>query len=200
MAALIPLFSVRFVLEPVQILWINLLDSVLLTMPLMMEKKEPGLLAQPPRPAGVEIIDALFLQRVVLMGLAIATPGFLVYYHFGSAALSVDGMVDEILLTQAQTAAFWAILFAHFGYVVSARSVYGSAFGFNPFSNPWLLGGIMLSLLIRFIPTLVPEAAALFRTAAFPAEWWPLILACFLPSFLAIEADKLCRRLFGRQT
>jgi magnesium-transporting ATPase (P-type) len=148
----------------------------------------------------VEIIDALFLQRVVLMGLAIATPGFLVYYHFGSAALSVDGMVDEILLTQAQTAAFWAILFAHFGYVVSARSVYGSAFGFNPFSNPWLLGGIMLSLLIRFIPTLVPEAAALFRTAAFPAEWWPLILACFLPSFLAIEADKLCRRLFGRQT
>lgn len=199
MAAFIPLFSVRFVLEPVQILWINLLDSVLLTMPLMMEKKEQGLLAQPPRPAGVEIIDALFLQRVVLMGLAIAAPGFLVYYHFGAAALSATGIVDAQLLTQAQTAAFWAILFAHFGYVISARSVYASAFTFNPLSNPWLLGGIALSLLIRLIPTLVPEAAALFRTAAFPVDWWPLILACFLPSFLAIEADKLCRRLFGRR-
>ena len=197
MAAFIPLFSVRFVLEPVQILWINLLDSVLLTMPLMMEKKEKGLLDQPPRPAGAEIIDSLFLQRVVLMGLAIATPGFLVFYHYGSAALLPDGTVDTLLLTQAQTAAFWAILLAHFGYVVSARSVYASAFSINPFSNPWLLGGIVLSVLIRFIPTLVPEAAALFRTAAFPLEWWPLILACFLPSFLAIEGDKLVRRFAG---
>jgi hypothetical protein len=34
MAAGVPMFSARFVLEPVQILWINLLDSVLLTMPL----------------------------------------------------------------------------------------------------------------------------------------------------------------------
>lgn len=83
---------------------------------------------------------------------------------------------------------------AHFGYVVSARSIYSSAFTLNPFSNPWLLTGIALSILIRFIPTLVPEAATLFRTAPFPAQWWPLILLCFLPSFMAIEADKAVRR------
>ena len=103
-------------------------------------------------------------------------------------------MVDPYLLTQAQTAAFWAILLAHFGYVVSARSVRDSAFTLNPLGNPWLLGGIVLSVAIRFIPTLVPEAAALFRTAPFPAEWWPLILLCFFPSFIAIEADKLLRK------
>jgi magnesium-transporting ATPase (P-type) len=195
MAATVPLFSARFVLEPVQILWINLLDSVLLTMPLMMEKKERGLLDVPPRKAGAHIINKLFLQRVVVIGLAIAVPGFLIYYHFGSPAL-VDGkVVDELLLTQAQTAAFWAILLAHFGYVISARSIYGSVFGINPFSNRWLLGGIALSIAIRFIPTLVPEAAALFRTAAFPAAWWPLILLCFFPSFIAIEVDKLVRKL-----
>ena len=45
LAALVPVFAARFVLEPVQILWINLLDSVLLTLPLMMEPKERGLLA-----------------------------------------------------------------------------------------------------------------------------------------------------------
>ncbi len=195
MAAFIPLFSVRFVLEPVQILWVNLLDSVLLTMPLMMEKKERGLLQQPPRPAGAQIIDALFLQRVILLGLAISMPGFYIYYHYGAAAVVNGELVDALLLTQAQTAAFWAILFAHFGYVLSARSVYDSAFTFSPFSNRWLLGGIVLSLVIRFVPTLVPEAAALFRTAAFPVEWWPLILACFFPSFIAIEADKLVRKL-----
>ncbi len=193
MAAQVPLFATRFVLEPVQILWINLLDSVLLTMPLMMEAKERGLLEAPPRPARAEIIDGLFLQRVVLLGTAIAAPGFLLYFHFGSAAV-VDGvLVDPLLLTQAQTAAFWGILLAHFGYLVSARSVHRSAFTFSPFSNRWLLGGIAISIGIRFIPTLVPEAAALFRTAEFPVSWWPLILLSFLPSFVAIELDKLLR-------
>ena len=194
LAAAVPLFAARFVLEPVQILWINLLDSVLLTMPLMMEPKEPGLLRQPPREPDVRIINALFMQRVVVMGLAISAPGFMLYYYLGAGAVANGEIVDELLLTQAQTAAFWGILMAHFGYVISARSIYASVFTLNPFSNPWLLGGIALSTLIRFIPTLIPEAAALFRTAPFPLDWWPLILLCFLPSFLAIEGDKLLRK------
>ncbi len=106
-----------------------------------------------------------------------------------------NNLLDSVLLTQAQTAAFWAILLAHFGYVISARSVNDSVFTINPFSNRWLLAGIALSLAIRLIPTLLPEAASLFRTAPFPAEWWPLILLCFLPSFIAIELDKLFRKL-----
>jgi magnesium-transporting ATPase (P-type) len=196
MAATVPLFSARFVLEPVQILWINLLDSVLLTMPLMLERKERGLLDVPPRDPDRHIIDRLFMQRVVIIGLAIALPGFGVYFHFGHAAVDSDGrIIDTLLLTQAQTAAFWGILLAHFGYLVSARSLHRSAFTFSPFGNPWLLAGIGLSIAIRFIPTLVPSAAALFRTAEFPPEWWPLILLCFLPSFLAIELDKLVRSL-----
>jgi magnesium-transporting ATPase (P-type) len=197
-AAYVPLFSARFVLEPVQILWINLLDSVLLTMPLMMEPKEKNLLSEPPRDATTQIINPLFLQRVGVMGLAIALPGFLIYHHFGAAAV-VDGkIVNTLLLTQAQTAAFWAILLAHFGYVVSARSIKQSAFSINPFGNMWLMGGIALCISIRLIPTVVPEAAVLFRTAEFPAHWWPMILLCFIPSFTAIEVDKAVRRFFAR--
>ncbi|MDX1695148.1 MAG: HAD-IC family P-type ATPase, partial [Ketobacteraceae bacterium] len=199
MAAFVPVFGVRFVLEPVQILWINLLDSVLLTMPLMMEAKEKDLLKSVPRKADAHIIDKLFIQRVVIMGLAISLPGFFIYYYFGAAAVA-GGEVDQLLLTQAQTAAFWAILVAHIGYVISARSIYGSFFRLNPFSNPWLLGGIGLSIAIRIIPTVIPSANDLFRTAPFPVEWWPLILVCFFPSFLAIETDKLIRRRYAPKT
>jgi magnesium-transporting ATPase (P-type) len=199
LAAGVPLFSARFVLEPVQILWVNLLDSVLLTMPLMLERKERGLLNVPPRDPDAHIINALFLQRVVLLGFAISLPGFAIYYYFGHPAVDASGaIIDPLLLTQAQTAAFWAILFAHFGYLVSARSIRRSVFSFNPLSNPWLLAGIALSIMIRFIPTLVPSAASLFRTAPFPLEWWPMILMCFLPSFVAIEVDKLLRSLTRR--
>ena len=59
MAAFVPVFGARFVLEPVQILWVNLLDSVLLTMPLMMEAKEKGLLTQAPREPHTHIMNKL---------------------------------------------------------------------------------------------------------------------------------------------
>jgi magnesium-transporting ATPase (P-type) len=194
LAVWVPLFATRFVLESVQILYINLLDSVLLTMPLMMEKKEEGLLEVPPREADAAIISPLFMQRVVVMGLAIALPGFAIYYHFGAPALNADGSYDALLLSQAQTAAFWAILFAHIGYVVSARSILRTAFGFSPFSNRWLLGGIAVSIVMHLVATWAPGAEYLFRTAPFPNEWWPLILLCFVPAFVAIELDKVLRR------
>ncbi|MEX2366367.1 MAG: HAD-IC family P-type ATPase, partial [Pseudohongiellaceae bacterium] len=194
LASQVPLFGVRFVLEPVQILWINLLDSVLLTMPLVMERKEPDLLKAPPRAADEGIINARFIQRLLVMGLAISLPGFALYYYFGAPAVVGGELVDALLLTQAQTAAFWGILLAHIGYVVSARSLNQSAFRFNPFSNPWLLGGITVSIGIRLIPTAIPAANELFRTAPFPLEWWPYILACFIPSFMAIELLKLWQR------
>ncbi len=194
----IPLFGARLPLEPVQILWINLFDSVFLTMPLMMEKKSPNLLKHPPRNANAKIADALFFQRVLLIGLAIALPTFFVYHHFGAAAV-VDGVVvNPLLLTQAQTAAFWAVLLVHFGFVMSARSTRRSAFSFSPFSNRWLLAGIIISILARFLPTFIPEFASLFRTAEFPLEWWLVILPCLLPGFIVLEIDKYLRYGRGR--
>ncbi|ADC63350.1 cation-translocating P-type ATPase [Allochromatium vinosum] len=199
MAAFVPVFAERFVLEPIQILWINLIDSVLLTLPLMMEPKEKDLLSRPPRDPGVRVIDALFLQRVVLMGLMIAVPSFLIYHHFGAAAVVEGELVDPLLLTQAQTAAFWVILMTQIGYLISARSLFDSAFRLDPLGNPWLLGGIGLSVLLHLMGTFVTPVADAFRLAAFPIEWWPLILATLLPSFLAIETDKLIRARLARR-
>ena len=191
LAPLIPLFAIRLPLEPVQILWINLIDSVFLTMPLMMEPKQKNILATPPRDPAARIADALFLRRVVLIGLAISVPTFLTYYRFGAAAVADGRLVDPLLLTQAQTAAFWAVLLVHFGFIMSARSTHQSAFTFSPFTNKWLLCGILISLLTRLLPTFVPAVSVVFRTAAFPAEWWWLILPCLLPGFIVLELDKV---------
>jgi len=197
MASFVPIFAARLTLEPVMILWINLFDSVFLTMPLMMEAKEEDLLKQPPRPPKAKLAGFLLLERVVLLGLAIALPGFWIYHHFGSAAVAADGTVlNELLLTQAQTAAFWAVLMVHDGFVLSARSINRSAFTFSPFSNKWLLAGISASLALRLIPMFVPQVANAFRMANFPIEWWLYILPCLLPGFIVLEVEKLIRRRF----
>ena len=194
MAPFIPIFAARLPLEPVQILWVNLLDSVFLTMPLIMEKKALGLLFGPPREHGKKIVDALFIQRVIIMGTIIAACGFVIYYYFGNAAVSGNEIINPLLLTQAQTAAFWAVLMAHFGFVFSARAVHKSAFTFSPFTNKWLWLGVMASLTTRLLPTFFPAANALFKTAPFPMNWWPYILICLLPGFIGLEIDKFIRR------
>jgi len=198
LAPFIPIFAMRLALEPIHILWINLFDSVCLTMPLMMEHKEKGLLDSPPRNPKEKIVNRLFLERVILIGLVIAATGFFIYYYFGSSAVSAGAISDPLLLTQAQTAAFWAVLMVHIGFVISARSVFDSAFTFSPFSNRWLLLGIAVSIGARFLITFSPAVESVFRIAPFPAEWWLLIIPCVLPGFIALELAKLLRKRFGK--
>ena len=187
----IEVFGARFVLEPVQILWINLVDSILYTMPLMMEKMRRDLLTVPPRSPEVKIIDSLFMRRVVLVGLAIFLPAFGVYYHFGSPAVVNGEIVDALLLTQAQTAAFWAIMFAHVGYLMSARSIGKSVFTLNPFSNLWILGGVALGVITHAMATYIPAIAGIIKLTPFPTEWWPIIVASFFLPLIVIELEKL---------
>ena len=82
---------------------------------------------------------------------------------------------------------------------MSTRSLFDSAFKLDPLGNPWLLGGIGLSVLLHLTGTVVTPVAEAFRLAAFPIEWWPLILATLLPSFLAIETDKFIRARLARR-
>ena len=198
LAGFVPLFSFSLPLEPVQILWVNLFDSVFLTMPLMMEAKEEGLLRSRPRAPDESLASRLLLQRVMLIGVTIAVCGFVIFHHFGSPAVVDGAVVNPMLVSQAQTAAFWAVLLVHFGFVMSARSIYGSAFSFSPFGNRWLLLGILASLLARLAPTFSPALGGLFRTVPFPPDWWWWLVPCVLPGFIVLEIDKWLRHRYAR--
>jgi magnesium-transporting ATPase (P-type) len=127
-----------------------------------------------------------------------ALTGFTIYYLFGSPAFTPEG-IDELRVTQAQTAAFVGVMMVHVGFVFTARSIMGSAFTFSPFSNKWILGGIGVTVVLGVAIVYVPFLNVLFRTAPFPAEWWPPLLLALLPGFVAVEIEKLVRRLFRKR-
>ncbi|MDD4939779.1 MAG: HAD-IC family P-type ATPase [Candidatus Omnitrophica bacterium] len=190
-APFIPLFKVRLPLEPIHILWVNLADSIFLTMPLMMEPKEKDLLKSPPRSQKERIANPLFFVRVGLVSLVMALTGFAVYYHFGNPAVPSR---DALRLTQAQTAAFIAVQFLHLGFLATARSIHNSAFTLNPFSNKWVIIGMVITLLNAFSIVYIPFFQSLFRTSSFPAAWWPVIILALFPGFVAVEIEKLLRK------
>ena len=188
------IFHAQLPLAPVQILWVNLFDSVFLTMPLMMEPKEKGLLEASPRNPKEKIANRLFFERVGLVSLVMAATGFAIYYYFGASAISGEVVIDPLRLTQAQSAAFMSIVLVHVGFVITARSVFDSAFTFNPFSNKWILAGIAIIIITNLMIVYLPPLQTVFRTTAIPVEWWGIIALALLPGFLAVELEKLLRR------
>ncbi|MGD6809231.1 MAG: cation-translocating P-type ATPase [Candidatus Bathyarchaeia archaeon] len=196
LAPLITLFALSLPLEPIHILWINLADSVFLTMPLLFEPKEKGLLNEPPRNPKAKIANGIFFTRVCLVSIVMAVTGFFIFWYFGQSATAND----VLLLMQAQTAAFIAVQLVHLGYVITARSVFKSAFTLKPFSNKYLIAGICTTIITGLILVYVPAVQVIFKTASIPLEWWPIILLTVLPGFIIIELEKLIRKLLHRST
>jgi Ca2+-transporting ATPase len=191
LAAFVPLFAVRLPLEPVQILWINLYDAIVLALPLLWEPREKGLLERLPRDPKEPIANALFFRKVGLVSLVMAASGFIVFYHYGTPAVS-GPVVDDLRLAQAQTAVLLDIMLIHIFYLFTARSLTLSAFEMNPFSNKMLLYGIGITIVVQLFLVYSPPYTGLnlLRTAPFPADWWPFIILLALPGLLVIELEE----------
>ena len=196
LASLIPLFALRLPLEPIHILWINLFDAVFLALALTAEPKETGLLERPPRDPKERIANRLFFRKVGLVSLVMAAAGFAIYYHYGATALSSP--VDELLLTQAQTATLATVILVHICYLFTARSITESAFTFSPFSNKWVLMGIAVTIAAMLMLIYIPFLQVIFRTAAFPAVWWIPIILLALTGFFVIEIEKFLKKRLGK--
>ena len=196
LASLIPLFALRLPLEPVHILWINLFDAVFLALALTAEPKETGLLERPPRDPKERIANRLFFRKVGLVSLVMAAAGFAIYYHYGAPALSSP--VDELLLTQAQTATLATVILVHICYLFTARSITESAFTFSPFSNKWVLMGIAVTIAAMLMLIYIPFLQVIFRTAAFPAVWWIPIILLAVTGFFVIEIEKFLKKRLGK--
>ena len=137
-------------------------------------------------------------MRVGEVSVAMAATAFILFWSFGHLALASANV--ELMLTQAQTAVLMAVVFVHIGYIFTARSTFDSAFTFSPFSNRWILGGVALTIIIDLMIVYLPALNTAFRTAAFPASWWPYVLIGLPVGFFVVELEKLVRKRLGRKT
>jgi len=190
-------FKLSLPIEPVMILWVNLIIAIGCSIPLIWEPKEKGILEKPPRDPNEKLFNPFFIQKVGLVSIISGMAAFGMFLAFTNVMAGT-----EDYLTQAQTIAFTTLIMVQLFYLFTARSIRESAFTFNPFSNKWVLIGaavtVGLQLLIVYSYPLFGISP--FRTAPFPAEWWiPIILVSVL-CFFIVELEKLLRRRFGKVT
>ncbi|MEM4202208.1 MAG: HAD-IC family P-type ATPase, partial [Candidatus Hadarchaeum sp.] len=191
LSPLLPIFALRLPIEPVQILWVNLIIAICCAVPLIWEPKEKDILNKPPRDPNEKLFNRLFIIRVGLVSVVEMITVFTTFILFYSAMGN-----SELYLAQAQTLVFTAIILVETTYLFTARSIHDSAFKLNPFSNKRLIIGwtitICSQLLIIYSRPLFGFSP--FRTEPFPPIWWLLLLAMAPAGFFAVEIEKFLKK------
>jgi magnesium-transporting ATPase (P-type) len=191
----VPAFALRLPIEPVQILWVNLIMAIGCSIPLIWEPKERGILKRPPREPNERLFNPLFIQRVGIVSVISAVAAFSLFLIY----TNIMGISDEHL-AQAQTIAFTTLIMVQLFYLFTARSITGSAFSFSPLSNKVLLIGVGTTLGLQLLIVYSSDLFGIspFRTTPFPTTWWLPIVLTSTAGFFAIEFVKLISKRLKR--
>jgi Ca2+-transporting ATPase len=168
----------------IQLLWINIIMDGPPAMTLGVEPARPGLMREPPRDPGAQILSAPRLARLVLYG-ATMTVGTLVMFAY---ALQAKGPAYAVTL------AFTTFVLFQLFNVFNARAEHRSAFNVNFFRNGKLWLALLGVLLLQGLVVHWPPAQEVFSTVALSAGDW---LLCALVGSSVLILDEL-RKLLGR--
>jgi cation-transporting ATPase F len=176
-------------IQPIQLLWINMITAAILGTTLALEPKEAGLMHRQPRDPKAPILTGALLFRIVLVGLIILAGAFgLFEYELGRGAT----------VEQARTVAVNVIIFVEILYLFNARSLTRSPFQLGFFSNPWAIGGAILMVLTQMLFTYTPFMNRLFGSAPMGFALWLDVIAVSLAAFCIIEIEKWVRRKLAK--
>jgi len=179
--------------EPIQLLWINLVTTVALALPLAFESPEPDVMRRPPRDPAAPVLSRFVVVRTVLAGALMAAGGiglFLWEYRRELAA----AVAADVALREAQTMAVTAVVLFQIFYLLNCRSLRDSLRAIGVFSNRAVLAGIAVLLALQAAFVYLPPMHALFGTTSLqPADLGTaaVVAASILP---VIGLEKWLRR------
>jgi Ca2+-transporting ATPase len=177
-------------LAAVQILWINIVTEGTLVVNLVMDPPEGDELRRPPVPRDAALVDRAMLARIALMaGVAAA-----VAYGWFAWRLAAGAPLEIV-----RTEVFTLVAMCQWFNVLNCRSATRSALRGRLAANPWLLGGLALSVLLQAAVLYVPALNALFHTVPLPLTTLVPLVALASLVLWAEEGRKLLARARSRQ-
>ena len=172
--------GVALPLNALQILWVNFFSDSFPAVAFAFEKNIDGLSSRAQR-RSTRLFDPLMRFLVLIVGLSSSALLLALYL-----ALLYAGY-DEALVRTFIFACFGSYtLFVAF----SVKSLEKSVFSYSPFSNPYLLAGVGIGIVLMLASIYVPFMQSLFGTIALPPLWLLAVLAVGALNILAIEAGK----------
>ncbi len=186
-------------MSPSQTLWINLVASVTLSIPLAFEVLEPNTMRRMPRSPDEPVFSGFIVARLILVAILMSTGacGLFLWEYFriiGPEPVTIAR--HALALAEAQTLCVTSITFTQIFYLLNCRSLRDSLFTQGVFSNPAIFIGIGLLLLLQACFIYLPPLQTLFASAALDARAWLYAMAAGAIVLPAISLDKLIRNRF----
>ncbi len=177
-----PFIGLPLPLQPVQILWINLVTDGFPGLALGVEPAEADVMERPPRRPKESIFAHGLWQQVIVVGLLM---GFL------TLAVGLWGEAND---RPWQTMVFTTLALLQLGNALAVRSETRSLFSLGIFTNMYLLWTVMITVAIQIVIIYWGPLQRLLKTEALSARELAIVLIVSTGAFLGVEFDKWMKR------
>lgn len=169
-----------------QILWVNMITAVTLSLALAFEPAESGVMARPPRKPSEPLITRVLGARIAYVSLLMILVTFAVFEWELSRGSSLE---------VARTAAVNMLVMGELVYLFNVRHFTNSAFSWGTlFDNKIALWMSLLLVGFQLLLTYASPMQQIFQTAALDMLSWTMIFGLGLLKFLAVELEKAVLR------
>ena len=152
-------------LLPAQIIWLNFVTDGFLDVALAMEPKEAGLLSAKFERPKKYLVDKLMVQRMFLMAIPMMLGTLWLFKNYVDLDLARGWTISLTLLAVFQWFNAW-----------NCRSEHKSIFQLNPWSNKFLVGATIITILLQLFLVYNPFMQQLFRTVPLLWSEWLVII------------------------
>lgn len=192
-------------LIPVQLLWVNLVTDGLPATALGFNPADPHAMRKPPRNPSEPIVDSWLLVRYLIIGGYVGLATVAAYGWWFMRFVGVDWyqlshyqeypqLFSSLNCQRAACMSLSTLVLIEMFNALNALSDTASLVTLPPWTNPWLLLAIVISLSLHSLILYTPLLASIFQVAPLNLTEWSMVMVLSLPVILIDEAIKWLTR------
>ena len=180
-------------MQPAQLLWINLIMTVALALPLAFENMEPDIMRRPPRSPNTPVFNRFLVTRTIVASI-LMTIGAIVLFNLDYSAAAVLNADSKLALSKAQTMALTTVIMFQVFYMLNCRSLKNTVLDIGLFSNWTVYLGIAAVLLAQAAVIYVPWMNQVFSTTPITLRDWGMATVMGMIILPWVGLEKMLRR------
>ena len=182
------------VLEPVHLLWINLVTDTLPAIALGVEPAEPGVMTHKPRGRNSSFFSGGVLSSIIYQGILQTA---LVLGVYGYALLYPEHSTYAEIHADALTMSYLTLGLIQLVHAFNVKSVYQSIFTVGPFKNRLFNWSIVAAFLLLMATLVIPGFNTFFKVSILtPTQWLVAVIGSGL-MVVVVELVKFVQRKLG---
>jgi Ca2+-transporting ATPase len=179
-------------MAPTQLLWINLVATVALALPLAFEAKEPNVMRRAPRNPSAPVLSGFVIFRTFLAAI-LMTAGCIGLFMWEYNTALKNGVEASVALAKAQTMGVTTVIMFQIFYMLNCRSLKDSIFKIGLLSNKAVFIGVAALIALQAIFIYTPVMHKVFGSAPLGGKDILIAIAAGAIILPVISVEKLLR-------